>query len=389
MIGPDREHTPEESENDMENGTHHTIDRRRLLRGAAGLALGASPLLAAACGGSSTSSGGSKKIVAKPDGDLLFFNWAQYTSPKVISSFEKRYGVKVHQSNFDNMDGMMAKLNAGVKYDVIFPENSIADKLVKANMLAEIDHAQLKNWGQALPYFEDPWYDPKAKHTVPYAMWTSGIGWRTDRVSAPMTGSWDDLWNHPEAKGKIWLLDDMREVLGMSLLRQGHDVNSTDQGQLDKATQEVLKLMPSVRGFTTVNNQFVDGSGSLMHMWSGQVWQTVSAVKNPEVFRYELPKGATPLNSDTIAIPKNAPHPGTALLFLDWILQPENTDVNTQYMGYPQATKQGTETYNTITKQYPFLEIDPGQIAGAKHFEPLAPKELATWGAEWTKVKAA
>jgi spermidine/putrescine transport system substrate-binding protein len=376
-------------ENEMHDWTQHRLDRRRLLRGAAGVALGASPLLAAACGGSSSSGGSSKKIVAKADGDLLFFNWAQYTDPKVISGFEKEYGVKVHVSNFDNMDAMMAKINAGVKYDVIFPENSIADKLVKGKLLAEIDHSQLKNWNEALPYFSDPWYDPGAKHTIPYALWTTGIGWRTDKVSGPMTGTWDDLWNHPDAKGKVWLLDDMREVLGMSLLRKGHDLNSTDKGQVDEATSEILKLMPAVRGFTSVNNQFIDGSGTLMHIWSGQVWQTISAVKNPEVYRFELPKGETPLNTDTVAIPKNAPHPGTALLFLDWILKPENVDANIHYMGYPQGTKQGLETYNTMTKQAPYLAIDSSTIGSAKHFEPLSPQELATWGADWTKVKAA
>src|SRR5690349_19041290 len=55
-----------------------------------------------------------------PDGDLYFFNWAQYMNPKVLAGFEKEYKVKVHQTYFPNMQGMLTKLRAKVPYDVTF-----------------------------------------------------------------------------------------------------------------------------------------------------------------------------------------------------------------------------------------------------------------------------
>ena len=62
-----------------------------------------------------------KPFAKKVDGDLVYFNWAEYIDPAVIKSFEKRYGVKVRESYFDSMSAMMSKLRSGIEYDVIFP----------------------------------------------------------------------------------------------------------------------------------------------------------------------------------------------------------------------------------------------------------------------------
>src|SRR5882672_5567864 len=139
------------------------INRRDFLRGSAALGLGGTAALLAACG----SQGVSVAPVATPhypkaqiDGDLEFFNWSQYLDPDVIKRFEKNYGVKVNQTNFDNMQAMMAKLNAGIPYDLTFPTMDFVDQLVKANALIGIDHSQLVNWSEVPTYFNDPWYDP-------------------------------------------------------------------------------------------------------------------------------------------------------------------------------------------------------------------------------------
>ena len=121
--------TPPDSSNDSTR-----LDRGKLLKRGAGIALGTSlysmgdPLTVLAARTSAKA--------LKPDGDLEYFNWAQYINPKLLKGFSKEYGVKVNESNFTNMDNMLAKLRAGVKYDVAFPEAQTAALLVKANLLA-------------------------------------------------------------------------------------------------------------------------------------------------------------------------------------------------------------------------------------------------------------
>lgn len=367
------------------------IDRKTFLRAGAGVALGAG-FFGAAGGGTSfaaraaRASGSAPK--AKVDGDLNFFNWSQYLSPAVIKAFEKEYKVKVHQTFFDNMQGMMTKLRAGVRFDVTFPTNDFAYLLVKAGMLAPIDHSALRNWGQVPQPFHNPWYDPQAAHTVPYAIWTTGIAWRSDRVGG-MTGSWNDLWNHPKAKGKIFLLDDFQEALGMSLLRLRHDINSTDRGQLHDAASALLKLKPMLRGISTDDiTNLVSGSAWIHHAWSGDVWQVLQQVKNPEDFRYETAREGVPTGNDTMVIPKNAEHPGTALLFIDWMLEPEHAAQNVRFFGYPQVTKSGLSAFDALVKKYPFLAVTLKQAQHGDFFRPLSGSNLQLWQSEWTRVKA-
>lgn len=374
-----------------------SVDRRRFLKGGIGVTLGGTAALLAACGGATPNTGQAASASATPnfpkaqiDGDLNLFNWSQYMSPDVISGFAKNYGIKVNTPYFDNMQDMMAKLNAGVPYDLTFPTMDFADQLVKANMLLPIDHSQLSNWKEVPTYFHNPWYDPNALHSVPYAIWTTGIVWRTDQVQG-LEGSWSDFWNLASTYShKFNLLDDFQETLGMSLLRLHKNINSKSRSDLDKAVSELLKVKPNVNQFTTDDiTPMVNGTVAMHHAWSGDVYQILSQVNNPQVFKYETCKEGVPTGNDTMVIPKNAQHPGTALKFIDWMLAPENATANVKYFGYPQVTTTGIAAYNSnVASQYPFLGMTLDQaLHGLREIVPTG-ATLQLWNEEWTKVKA-
>jgi spermidine/putrescine transport system substrate-binding protein len=362
------------------------VDRGTLLKRTAGIALGTSlysmgdPLTVLAAQ--------TTPKALKPDGDLAYFNWAQYIDQKLLRGFEKAYKVKVHETNFTNMENMLAKLRAGVKFDVAFPEAQTAAQLVKANFLAPLNHANLPNWSQVNAAFHNPWYDAGAKYTVPYAIWTTGIAWRTDKVKG-MTGSWNDLFNHPEAAKHTYLLDDFREVIGMGLLVTGtKNVNSTDAGQIGKSQSKVLTLKPRLRGFTSLNTEMANGTSWLTHMWSGTVYQALLVMKHPETLHYQTNKEGIPVGSDTMVVLKNAPHPNTAQLFLNWMLAPQNSAQNVKQIGYPMMTTAGLRTYDGLTKKYPWLKVTTGEVEHGLRFKPQDPKALQLWNTAWSKIQA-
>jgi spermidine/putrescine transport system substrate-binding protein len=373
------------------------INRRDFLRGSAALGLGGSALwLAMACGQTSTPTAAQESPPtnfpkAQIDGDLEYFNWSQYLNPDAFTAFEQKYNVKVNQTNFDNMQSMMAKINAGISYDLTFPTMDYADQLIKANALLPIDHTQLANWGEVPSYFNNPWYDPHAWYSVPYAIWTTGIAWRSDLVPDTLAGSWNDFWTlAPKYSGKLFLLDDFQEVLGMSLLRLHKDVNSGNRGDLDKAVSEVLNIKQYVGKFSTDDiTNMVNGSAIIHHTWSGDIYQVLTQVNNPEVWHYETCSEGVPTGNDTFVIPKNAKHPGTALKFIDFMLDPANAAANVDYFGYPQVTNAGIQHYNsTIAQSYPFLQMTLEQaIVGLREIAPTGAK-LQLWDQEWTKIKA-
>lgn len=370
-------------------------NRRTFLRGmgvaAVGVGLGASGL-AAACGGSSTGSGSTPTALAsikpEPDGDLNYFNWSDYMNPDIFKGFEQEYGVKVHQTYFDNMSGMMAKIRAGVDYDVTFPEAPEAYQLREGGYLLAYDHSALKSWGQVIPFFQDPWYDPHSLHTVPYVLWTTGIGWNSDEVG-DLSGSWNDLWDHPEAKGRINLLNDMHETLGMSLIRLGYDFNTTDPGQLSKAADALLQLKPELRAITTDDIPAIQsGQVWIHHCWSGDFWVAMSGMKEAErkPWRYETCKEGIPVGNDTMVILKNAPHPGTALLFIDWVLG--HAAENTGWVGFPMPETDGLSAFEKVVAEYPTLNVTTDMLQHGEPFKYLGQEGTQLWTQEWSKFKA-
>jgi spermidine/putrescine transport system substrate-binding protein len=370
--------------------TTRRLGRRAFIGGAGRLTLLAGlGGAAAACGKSASATSGGPRLKAKIDGDLSIFNWAQYMNPDVVKGFAKEYGVHVHQTFFDNDEAMLAKMAAGVPFDFVVPSGgNYIPRLARANLLMPIPHGELRNYDQVLPFFKDPFYDPGARYSLPYAAGTTGIAWRTDRVSG-MTGSWNDLWDHDQARGKIYVLDEIADAIGMSLIRLGYNINSAVPEQVSKAGDALVQLKPMLAGFSTNDIQNLDsGQAWMEHAWSGDVYVALTQAKHPHLFRYETCKEGVPTWADTMAIPRNAQHPGTALLFLDYLLEPEISAKNATWIGYPTGTVAGTAAFNHLVRDYPWLQMTEEMLAHGEWSRPLEGAALQVWDEAWTRVKA-
>ena len=361
--------------------------RRELLQGGAGLALG---LGLGACGvgnqEQATKEQTERAVKAEIDGDLVYFNWSEYLEPKLIKAFEKQYGVKVRESNFDSMQGMMAKLRAGNRYDLIFPSSEWVDRLRKANQLLRIDQEQIPNAATVYDYFATPWYDPKADYTVPYAMYATGIIYRTDKVKP--TGSWNDI-GMDVAKGRSYLLDDFQEVIGAGNLVSGAKLNDTEEAAVEKAKQWALDIKPKLRGFSTDDVQnMVNGNAWVHHGWNGDVVNVRNQVKKPENYSFVKCSEGIPLGTDCFAIPANAEHPGTALTFINFILDPANASKNIEYMGYPMPYKGPDKTFAGLVKDDPSINVSVEDLTNGQQFANLGAAGRRTWDEAWTEIKA-
>jgi spermidine/putrescine transport system substrate-binding protein len=371
-------------------GPRSRMNRRSMLKGTA--MLGGAALLAACSKNSPAPAGGGAgqpPIEPKIDGDLYYFNWAQYISPKLISGFEDHYGVTVHKTYFENEDEVVAKVGADQPYDIAVIGGYNLPKLIAAGKLREIDHAALQNYGEVMGFFNDPPYDPGAKHSVPYDVGPEGIAYRTDMVQN-MTGSWNDLWTHPEAKGHTYVLDSMEDTIGMGLLKSGFPLDSGDPAQLDAAANALIELKPSLAGFSSNDYNMVHDQAWMMQAWTGDIYYYLSVADNPDLVRWQACKEGTLFSADNMVIPTAAKHPGTAMLFIDWMLHPENAATNVGYIGYPVPTTGGMAEYNKLIKNYPWLAVGDDQLNDPSQWmTSLTGNTLALWTQAWTKVKAA
>ena len=364
------------------------VNRRELLQGGAGLAIG---LGLAGCGVGDSSSGSKeeteKPIKKKVDGDLVYFNYAEYVDPALVKKFEKLHGIKVRESYFDSMSAMMAKLRAGIAYDLIFPSAEYAQRLISGNLIRKIDRDSLKNVDSVYSQFAEPWYDKGSEHTTPYTMYATGLGYRADKLD-DMTGSWRDL-KDVDTQDRSFLLDDYQEGIGMANLVNGFPLNETDEAKLEKSKQYLIDLKPSLRGISTDTiTNMTSGNAWIQHLWNGDIVNIRNQVDNPEAFKFQKNKEGIPVGSDTFAVPVNAKHPGTALLFIEFMLDPEHAAQNVEWIGYPMPYEGGpTEAFAGLVKDDPEINVTVEDLENGQQFENLKGDGRLAWDKVWTEFR--
>jgi spermidine/putrescine transport system substrate-binding protein len=370
------------------------LHRRALLRGATGALLGAAALPAlSACGYVSSAARPDDLPPVEPriDGDLVYFNWADYVDPAVLAGFSREYGVSVTQANYDSMESMAAKIAAGNRYDVVFPSAKWTQRLVRAGALRRLDLARAPHASAVLaayPWFADPWYDPGSAHSVPFTMYKTGIAWRRDKLGPALEHSWADLWDR-RATGRTYLLDDEDEVLGVGALRLGYRVDTADPGQLGRITDLMGTVRSRLRGFSSDDyTNLLNGDAWIQHMWSGDMAAVLSQAADPSRYGFEAPREGAPINSDCYAIPRNAAHPGTALLFIDYMLRPENARRNLAYIGYPMPVPGTERDYAKLVEPFPECLVTLDDLARGHHFGNTGAAGNQARDAAWTQIKA-
>lgn len=334
------------------------MSRREFVERAVVLGLAASTIgtFLAACGGTSggTSSASPAAIntSVKPT-EIKFLNWATYLAPANIKNFQQQTGIKITQTYFSTEDELLAKLKAGaVGWDVICPAEWMTPIMRKSGLLMPLDMSLIPNLKNAMASLQAPAYDDPAKqgdlkYSTPYQYGTAGIGYRKDLYAGTPT-SWKALF--PPAvdpyKGNIIMLDDPRQTPGAALMMLGHSLNTTDQGELDQATQTLITQKPYVRSYDQNNGQrFLVSGMPIIHANNGQA---VLAMKKLGVDKvgFSLPAEGYSLWCDNLAVPKGAPSPYGAHLFMDFMLETTNQADLSRFSGYLSPDKQAMEMLN-------------------------------------------
>jgi spermidine/putrescine transport system substrate-binding protein len=111
-------------------------------------------------------------------------------------------------------------------------------------------------------------------------------------------------------------------------------------------------------------------------------------VEDKADYDFEAPAEGTPINSDAYAIPTNAEHPGTAMVFIDYLLRPENAVKNTNYLYYPFPVRDAVSAFRALAREAPACDVDVTQLENPDVFRLLRTPEVQRRTAAWTEVKA-
>jgi spermidine/putrescine transport system substrate-binding protein len=339
------------------------------------------------------------------DAVLRLYNYADYLDPGIIKSFEEKYadtGVKVELSTFNDTLEALAKIRSGaVPFDVYFPSYDQIGKLVLANLVRPLQHSYIPNIANVYPEFLNPFYDMEWQYTTPYTLYTTGIGWRTDRVTediAARPNPYDVFWD-PQYQEHIAVLDDYREVIGMTLLRNGGtDVNTGDDALLAAVRDALLQMNEKTQPRVTITGytDLPEGRLDLSQAWSGDLINAVSYLPegtDPSILRYWFPKdGAGVVNNDTMVSLKGGQNPVLSHLFINHVMDAKQAMNNFAFTGYqpPQVsiTPEQLVSDGFIPPNLTEAVVLPGYFDAGYRLLELPPDTEAKYLAIWQQFKA-
>ncbi len=298
--------------------------------------LSAFVLMLAACGGKKDEAAGA---VTKPEEKILFvYNWSDYIGETTIADFEKKTGIKVTYDVFDSNEVLETKLLAGhTDYDVVVPSANFLQRQIMAGVFLKLDKSKLPNLGNMDPEIMSrvAQHDPGNDHAINYLWGTTGIGYNPDMVKKALgtdtIDSWSAIFDPANAaklaKCGISMLDAPSEVMDSALIYLGRDPNSEKADDLAAAEELLMKVRPYVRYFHSSQyiNDLATGEICVSLGWSGDAVQARKRgreAEKPVNVAYAVPKEGAIMWFDMLAIPADAPHPGNAHAFLNFIMDP-------------------------------------------------------------------
>ena len=284
---------------------------------------------------------------------LYVYNWSDYISEDVLDDFEKENDCKIVYDVYSSNEEMFAKLKAGgTGYDIAFPSISHVELMIRENMIDKLDKSKLPN----LKYLDNEimekiTFDPECNYNIPYVISSTGIGVNKKYVK-DYEHSWG-IFDRSDLKGKMTLLDDMREVLGAALIYLGYSVNSTDKDELEEAKNVVMKWKENIIKFDseTFGKGFANGDFQVVHGYGENIFLQIDESQKNDV-DYFIPDEGGILWIDSMVILKDGKSKELAHKFINYIHKPEVMAKIIDHLGSASANTEATK----YTKNKPIYD---------------------------------
>jgi spermidine/putrescine transport system substrate-binding protein len=328
---------------------------------------------------------GCKRAAAAPR-KLTVFTWADYLSDKAKAGFEAAHQCTVVIDTYDSNEAMLAKLESGATgYDVLVPSSYAVQALQRKDLIQALDHAKLPNLSHLDSAYLAKAPDSAMKVSVPYLMAPTCLAYLAAKVPNPAPG-WG-LLERADLKGRVTLLDDMREVLGAALKSLGHSLNSTVPAELAAARDVAIRWKANLAKFE--NEQYKTGIASgefyLVHGYAGDLLQAQEENADIRIF---IPQEGTSFPCDDLCLARGSANGDLAHAFINHLCDPAVAAENMENLGYRAPNK---DAYPLLSEEF---RTSPLLFPPAELFDKCEPirdlgDQLPLWTTEWDRVKGA
>ena len=327
--------------------------------------------------------------VPSPEAELNVLNWDGYIGEDTIKKFEDKYKIAVTYDNFDDEAGQISTLTKDGKgggYDISYPASTWMPQFISDGLVRPIDHSLIPNLKNLSAAWQDPGYDPNNQYSVPNYWWTTGYAWNPKKIKGDLT-DWTELWN-PAHKGRLFMLDDVRECFAAAAFILGLSPNTTVVTDLDAILAKLEEQKPLVRDYTTDHVAgFTGGDVDITHCWSGD-WVQMIYTEGYEDTKYVIPGPGSIRGNDVLIIPSGAPHPIAAHLWIDFNLDGAISAANSNAIGYMGPNDAALPLIDKTIRDDPQLNPPAEELAKLIELAYLKPADLDEYTKRWLALKA-
>ncbi len=263
---------------------------------------------------------------------LHLFIWSNYIRPDLIARFEEKYHCKVVIDTFDSNESMYAKLKLGsLDYDLIFPSNYYLEMMIQQKMIQKIDSQAILNTHPLDPYYLSKIQPTSLEYGIPYLVSHTGLAYRTDKIQ-DFQATWG-LFARASLKGRMTLLNDMREAFGVALKYLGYSANTIHPAQLAEATTLLIQWKRNLAKFES--EQYKNGLASAEYLLAeGYAGDILQIMQENRAVSFAYPKEGTFFSIDYAVIPLSSTQTSLATAFINFLLEPEIAAKNMAFTYY-------------------------------------------------------
>ena len=370
------------------------VSRRGVLAGAGGL--GAAGLLAA-CGGGSDSADSANSV--RWGNWPLYLDYDEETKKyPTLEKFQEQTGITAQYfEDYNDNDEFYGKVQAQLKlgedigYDVVTPTDWMAARWIRLGYTQKFDAANIPNKSNILDSLASPSFDPNREQSLTWQGIMAGFGWNTEKNPKGIR-TLEELFA-PQNKGKIVVLSEMRDTIGIILLSQGVNLQTVTEDQFMNAVDFMEKKIADgwIRGVK--GNEYAEdltsGDATAVIGWSGDMFILKS--ENEGKFDFALPESGGTISGDNFVIPSTVSAEGKANAekLINFYYDPAIAAEVAAYVNYVcpvEGAQAEMEKIDPALAASPFIFPDAAMSAKLNVFRSLTPAEETSWGEAFQKA---
>ena len=369
------------------------LTRRQLLeRAALGGAALSVPNLLAACGGGGIEGGdeagedtaAADRTLRNP---LRISNWPLYIDidedtkeRPTIQQFMAQYDIAVNYvEDINDNDQFFGKIQGplsqgqSIERDIVVLTDWMAARLIRMGWVERLDKEAIPNFDNLVDALASPRFDANRDYSLPWQSGMTGIGYNAERAGE--ITSVEQLLEDEKLKGKVTLLTEMPDTVGLVMQANGDDPTEVSGEAFDRAIERIQAALDSgqIRQFTGNDYGPALSRGDVWacFAWSGDIVQL--QLDNPGL-RFAIPESGGMIWSDNMLIPKGG-HAFTASTFMNFVYDPKVQAQIEAYVNFippVEGTKEAMQEVDPELVDNPLIFPDEEMLARVKIFDAEA-----------------